>query len=237
MKTTMLFIIFCGTLSTSAFELRSEVQKYKARYTIDNPFEKLLDNRGEGYEDLYGTRNFRVVLHGVYYRGGANNVNNKYDSRPNMNPLPRIGLQNLCQQGFAQSIYYYTENFDSSLKNLNCKTVDSTENKFEYKQMTATDTQNHTPILKMIFNRIRGNVKGPIYGHCWNGWHASGLIAAITLRQFCNYSGDKAVEYWIKNTDGNSDGFTSIKNKIKNFEPIRELKITPEESALICPGE
>ena len=46
---------------------------YKDLYGVECVEEKITDNRGNGFEDLYGTRNFRVILHGVAYRGGGNN--------------------------------------------------------------------------------------------------------------------------------------------------------------------
>ena len=46
--------------------------------------------------------------------------------------------------------------------------------------------------------------------HCWNGWHASGYISALSLRQFCGVSGSDAVAYWIRNTDNNDGPNTTI---------------------------
>ena len=62
---------------------------------------KIVDNRGDGFDDLYGTRNLRPILHGVAYRGGANNYYHKTNKRKNNNPLPKDGLQNLCTEGFS----------------------------------------------------------------------------------------------------------------------------------------
>ena len=52
-------------------------EKYRLRYKVECVQEKITNNQGEGYDDLYGTRNFRVVLHGVAYRGGGNNYYHK----------------------------------------------------------------------------------------------------------------------------------------------------------------
>ena len=46
-------------------------EKYRLQYKVECVQEKITNNQGEGYDDLYGTRNFRVVLHGVAYRGGG----------------------------------------------------------------------------------------------------------------------------------------------------------------------
>jgi hypothetical protein len=39
-------------------------------------------------------------------------------------------------------------------------------------------------LLETIFAAIKDSEMGPIYMHCWNGWHASGYISALSLRQF-----------------------------------------------------
>ena len=71
---------------------------------------KVTDNWGNQFEDLYGTRNMRPVLHGVAYRGGANNYYHKRNKRKNQNPLPSDGLLNLCQEGFSGAVYLYQQN-------------------------------------------------------------------------------------------------------------------------------
>ena len=60
-----------------------------------------MDNRGRGFEPLYGTRNFRVVLRSVVFRGGANNQLHRTAPRDNRNPLPADGLKTLCAEGFG----------------------------------------------------------------------------------------------------------------------------------------
>jgi hypothetical protein len=49
------------------------------------------------------------------------------------------------------------------------------------------------------------HIDGCVQRGCWNGWHASGYISALSLRQFCGVSKSNAVAYWIRNTD-NNDG-------------------------------
>ena len=56
---------------------------YKNLYGAECVQEKITDNQGNGFEDLYGTRNFRVILHGVAYRGGGNNYYHRSDKRNN----------------------------------------------------------------------------------------------------------------------------------------------------------
>ena len=59
---------------------------YKSKYNSNCVQDKITDNQGNGFEDLYGTRNFRVILHGVAYRGGGNNYYHRSNKRSNKNP-------------------------------------------------------------------------------------------------------------------------------------------------------
>jgi hypothetical protein len=217
-------------------KLQSDVAFYKGRYQMPDIYKKITDNHGNGFEDLYGTRNMREVLAGVYYRGGANNAYHRTHPRGNMNPLPADGLDNLCKEGFALSLYYYSTNYSTAKKVNPCALRTSGQaNTLNYNQMTASSIKDFKPFLQLIYDRIKGKLSGPIYGHCWNGWHASGMMAAITLKQFCGFTAAEADAYWVKNTDGNSSGHDSVRNQIKNFKPVTGLEITEQEKALICP--
>ena len=212
------------------------IQKFDLRYQLKNTDEKLVDNLGDNYESLYGVRNFRTVLRGLVYRGGANNAYNKYGKRDNMNPLPDLGIRNLCSEGFSKSVYLYTTNYESAPKFHNCQNYESVQTRFDYVQMTGRDEKNTEPFLKMVYDLIQSESGGPIYLHCWNGWHASGLVSALILRQFCDYSSADALSYWIRNTDGNSSGYEEIKARIKGFQPLQKFKISKEIQAQICIG-
>lgn len=216
------------------FDLKSQVDFYRQRYGLRHVDEKLIDNRGNGYENLYGVRNLRTVLHGVYYRGGANNKFNREQVRANDNPLQDKALERLCQEGFSESLYLYDKNYASARKQTNCRNPDNADQTLNYRQITAFDRQNEHALLTKVFNHIRGITPGPLYAHCWNGWHASGITAALSLRQFCDWSGAEAEAYWVRNTDGDSN-YPSIKKRIRNFTPHADLRITAEEKALVCP--
>jgi hypothetical protein len=179
-----------------------------------------------------------VVLHGIYYRGGANNRYHRSNQRDNRNPLPSDGLTNLCEAGFSGAVYFYTRNFSTAPDSVACETAlgaSTQPSTLKYQQRTAMDQRNHHGLLQQIHSRIRGETRGPLYGHCWNGWHASGLIASLALRQFCDWGADEALRYWETNTDGHDRGYQSIKKMIRTFKPHVDLAITPEERALICP--
>lgn len=218
-------------------ELFDNFAQWKRHYKKNDPYSKITDNRGDGYDDLYGTRNFRIVLHGVYYRGGANNKYHHTNPRSNTNPLPTDGLKNLCEEGFSTAIYFYSNNYSSAPKVVNCGSASEGRNTLNYKQISALSSSNHKVILQLIYDRIKGKVSGPIYGHCWNGWHASGVIAAISLRQFCNWTASEARAYWRKNTDGNTSGYEKVEAMVTNFKPIPALSISAEERAAICPSK
>jgi len=216
--------------------LQEQVTEYKQRYGLRDPYTKLVDDRGNNYQNLYGVRNFRTVLHGVYYRGGANNTYNKVDGvRNNSNPLPPSGLKNLCEEGFKDAIYLYSTNYASAPKQQNCKDYKNVPQAMQYEQITGLSSANTEKFISKVFDVIKRKSEGPIYGHCWNGWHASGYVASAMLKQFCGFTDQQALDYWIKNTDGNSSGYDSAKKMVVNFKPILKYQITSEEKNLICP--
>ena len=213
---------------------------HRERYPLKTASEKLVDNQGNGFEKLYGVRNFRAVLNGVYYRGGANNVYNKHGKRKNSNPLPAAGLENLCEEGFSQAVYLYSTNFSGAPKSVRCRDFQGNENVLTYSQISPLSyrREDQRELLTLIHDRIRDPRRGPIYDHCWNGWHASGFVAAITLRQFCGFTKEQAVAYWNLNTDGNnkSPGYNKVRNQISAFQPFADLDISEAERAAICPA-
>ena len=223
---TVIFLMLCS---------QAHAVDYKARYGLKNAYQQLTDNHGDGYQPLYGTRNFRVVLYNVYYRGGANNAFHRADKRANANPLPNDGLENLCTQEFSTAVYFYTTNFNTAPAHTNCN-VGNSVNKLNYIQITAADVDSPERMLSLIHDRIQGKLPGPIYGHCWNGWHASGLIAAVALQQFCGLTPKKALDYWITNTDGNIEGYSSIRRRILDFKPFPQWQIDAATKRNICPS-
>ena len=56
---------------------------YKNRYNEKDLLYKVVDNWGKGFDSLYGTRNLRPILHGIAYRGGANNYFHETKKRRN----------------------------------------------------------------------------------------------------------------------------------------------------------
>lgn len=218
--------------SGSEFNLSEEVKYFDLRYELNSLNEKLTDNKGIGSVELYGTRNFRVVLPGVLYRGGANNTYMN-PPRANINPLPTVGLKNLCEENFSTAVYLYSENFSAAPKSITCQNAVHHPNILKYKQYAAAG--ENEKILELVYQRIKGKLNGPIYTHCWNGWHSSGLISGMALKKFCGWSDSRVDAYWVKNTDGHYAGFESIRSKLRKFKPYARFAITAAERALICP--
>ena len=243
----LLILVSCGSnitpkklLSDTFDDLKkekSDVESYKDRYGVTNVTDKIVDNVGEGEERLYGARNVRVLLYGISYRGGANNYYHRDNPRNNMNPLPEDGLMNLCQEGFKKAVYLYTTRFETATKTTSCSSFRDSESVLNYYKLPPENTNNMYKILEMTYQAILDQNQGPIYIHCWNGWHASGLASAITLRQFCSYDAEKAVRYWDANTDGNNTdpNYQRIRDKIRAFEPYPEFTIQPIIQTIICP--
>ena len=210
---------------------------YINRYQETNLLQKIVDNWGNGFDSLYGARNLRPILHGVAYRGGANNYFHKSSKRKNSNPLPDDGITNLCQEGFSSSVYLYRTNFETAPPYKKCDCVNGTKNEMDYFQYDYFDKDDVYAMLKLVYNSAKDTNLGPVYLHCWNGWHASGFISAVILKQFCGFSDLDAVAYWDLGTDGAnmSPRYTSIREKIMNFKPYPEFILEDSLGNKICP--
>lgn len=221
-------------LYNPSFLLESDY--YKDRYKETDLMYKVIDNWGNGFDSLYGTRNMRPILHGVAYRGGANNYYHKTDKRKNSNPLPNDGIKNLCKEGFSHSIYLYRTNWDSAPTFETCDCVNDARNDMEYSQYDYFDKEHIYEMLELVYKSAKDDNTGPVYLHCWNGWHASGFISAVILKQFCGYNDLDAIAYWDLGTDGanTSPRYNSIREKIKNFQPYPEFFLEDSLGNKIC---
>ncbi len=234
------FLIISGTNLLLTFnasgkdssDVMSKFLYYKHKYKVNCADEKITDNFGNSYDSLYGTRNMRVILHGVAYRGGANNHYNKFLKRDNHNPLPHEGLINLVNQGFSRAIYLYSKNFNSSEKIF---VNDSGTDTLYYLQNSGMNRNDLKSIMFMVLDVIQNKDTGPIYLHCWNGWHQSGYISAAILMQFCDLTNEQALRYWNLNTDGVNKGYENVKRLVSTFEPFKDIKIDDNTKKIICP--
>lgn len=228
MKNIILLIFVISSIANA----QSKFQYFKAKYKAECASEKITDNRGNGYDNLYGTRNMRPVLHGVAYRGGANNFFHKSGKRENRNPLPEDGLSNLCSEGFSTAVYLYATNFADSKKSFISKSGKDT---LKYIQNSGMSRETMRKIMLMTLDVINNPETGPIYLHCWNGWHQSGYVSAALLMQFCDWTNEQAYEYWMKNTDGVNKGYENVKNLVRSFKPFEDIKIDKSVQQEICP--
>jgi outer membrane protein OmpA-like peptidoglycan-associated protein len=210
---------------------------YKDRYVEEDLMYKITDNKGNGFDSLYGTRNMRPILHGVAYRGGANNYYHKTDKRKNQNALPLDGMHGLCQEGFSAGVYMYRQNFDISPLGDTCNCIDDSWNDFNYVQLDYYDSSHVYDMLELTYKAAVEKETGPVYYHCWNGWHASGFISAVILKQFCEFSNWDAVNYWDLGTDGanTSPRYQKQRERVKDFVPYPEFNISDSLRSCLCP--
>ena len=210
---------------------------YYERFAAETLMDNITDNYGNGCDELYGTRNLRPVLHGAAYRGGANNYYHKENKRSNHNPVPNDGLENLCEEGFSTIVYLYRKGFDTAPRITTCDCVGGNTNYMVYEQFDYYDTAHVYEVLRLIYESAIDENVGPVYLHCWNGWHASGFLGAVALRQFCGYSPQEAVNYWDLGTDGNnhSPRYQVSRDAIRDFIPDSSLIISDSLGNLLCP--
>ena len=233
---SLVFFLLSFTLSYSQSDSiiidTDKFINYKTLYGAECVDEKITNNRGNGFEGLYGTRNFRAILHGVAYRGGGNNYYHRTNKRNNKNPLPIDGLTNLLKNDFSTSVYLYTVNFETSPSYL----VDEKDgDSLMYYQLGGNTAEELDSILMFTYKAIMNKEVGPVYLHCWNGWHQSGFVAAVLLKQFCEYDNIKSVHYWEDCADNWTKGYDRIRNAIRDFQPIEKYNIPKEISDVICP--
>jgi hypothetical protein len=230
---------FIALLSFQVFFLlpqahASEIIDYSDRYGVHDRFKKVVDNRGTGEERLYGVRNARMLFK-VVLRGGANNAYHRTNPRNNMNPLPEDALNNLCQEGFTEANYLYPTAYSTASKEVNCTRFDGKPSTLRYRNFRFANGEDEK-VLEMVYRHLTGREPGGLYLHCWNGWHASGYMSAISLMQFCGLSASDAVDYWNQNTDGVNSGshYESIRERIRSFRPLPQFRLSDEEREEIC---
>lgn len=163
-----------------------------------------------------GIRDFREVLPGILYRGGATR----------RGPLDDSQLQGLCSRGIGTAIYLYSTGFQGA------STKTCTNGATQYRVGSAQE-RGTTDVLRAVLSSIRSDRK-PIFVHCWYGVHATGSIAAKALMQFCEMPAEKAVQYW-KVGVAPSIQYPHVIESIRNFRPDPNLRLTPAEQSVYCP--
>ena len=121
-----------------------------------------------------GIRDYREVMPGVLYRGGANN---------GRAPLNQSELDALCDAGMGTAYYLYSTGFHGpTVTHCSKEGLDYTYEGWEGKGGAIVHQQ--------IYHTIKSKGK-PVFIHCWNGIHATGAVAATALMQFCGISASR----------------------------------------------
>ncbi len=168
-------------------------------------------------EPFHGIRDYRQVMPGVLYRGGADN---------GRAPLNGSELAALCDQGFGTAIYLYDTGFTGP------STVHCQQGSMDYIYQ-SWEGKGRAEVHQQIYETIKSKGK-PVFIHCWNGIHATGAVAATALVQFCGISAQQAVEYW-KVGIAKQLQYPSVIKSIMSFQPNPALQLTPEEQSQYCP--
>jgi hypothetical protein len=166
---------------------------------------------------FHGIRDYRQVMPGVMYRGGANN---------GRDPLNQNELDALCEEGLGTAYYLYSTGFHGPSV-IHCSKGDLS---YRYQGWQG---RGRTAIHQAIYDIIKSKGK-PVFVHCWNGIHATGAVAATALMQFCGISSTQAVDYW-KVGIAPKVQYQSVIHDIQSFRSDPNLELTPEERAAYCP--
>jgi hypothetical protein len=166
---------------------------------------------------FHGIRDYREVMPGALYRGGANN---------GRGPLRKEQLNALCEAGFGTAIYLYKTGFSGP------PTIQCSKGSMKY-IYEGWEGAGRTVVDRDIYDTIKSKGK-PVFVHCWNGIHATGAVAATALMQFCDVSPQKAVDYWKVGVAPKVQ-YPSVIHNIEHFHPNQKLQLTSEEKAQYCP--
>jgi len=166
---------------------------------------------------FHGIRDFREVMPGALYRGGANNGHA---------PLSKSELNALCEDDIGTAIYLYTTGFTGpSVTSCSKGSLNYVDKGWEGSGRAA--------VHKQVYDTIKNKGK-PVFIHCWYGIHATGAVAATALMQFCNISPQQAVAYWKVGVPAKLQ-YPKVIQSITSFKPNPDLQLTAEERAQYCP--
>lgn len=167
---------------------------------------------------FHGIRDYRQVMPGVMYRGGADN---------GRAPLNQGELDALCEEGMGTAYYLYSTGFHGP------SVVHCSKGSLSY-EYRGWQGNGRAAIHQAIYDTIKAKGK-PIFIHCWNGIHATGAVAATALMQFCGMSSNQAVSYWKVGIAPRVQ-YPSVIRDIQSFRSNPKLELTPEERITYCPN-
>lgn len=166
---------------------------------------------------FHGIRDYREVMPGALYRGGAAN---------GRAPLNQSELDALCNAGMGTAYYLYSTGLRGP------SVTHCSKGDLDY-SFEGWEGKGRAIIHQQIYNTIKTKGK-PVFVHCWNGIHATGAVAATALMQFCGISAQQAVQYWKVGVAPRVQ-YPSVIRNIESFQPNPKLLLTPEEQATYCP--
>jgi hypothetical protein len=147
--------------------------------------------------------------------------------------LPDAVVKNLCERGFSKVFYLYPTRGFSNQGVHRCsggKTIEYLGASWKGDGLRA--------ILTAVVEAVQTN-SGPVLAHCWNGWHASGEVAAVALIQFCNWDGKRAADYWAANIPDKKNlgthGHQEIMARIRKYKPFSDLRLSESQKSRVCP--
>jgi hypothetical protein len=174
-------------------------------------------NTMQAGSQFHGIRDYRQVMSGVLYRGGANNGHG---------PLRDDQLSALCEEGIGTAVYLYRTGFHGP-STIHCSRGAMA---YIYKNWEGA---GRSSVHQAIYNAITKKEK-PIFIHCWNGIHATGAVAATALIQFCNVSPEQAVKYWKVGIAPRLQ-YPKVIRSILDFRPNPNLRLTTQQQIEYCP--
>jgi hypothetical protein len=169
------------------------------------------------------TRQFLTVLPGLLYRGGGPG---------GQRPLPMEALESLCEAGFSVAVYGYKEGYRDPGP-IECRNkLTGDENTLRYIALNANTDEAKEIVLEHVYKSLKDASRGPIFVHCWNGYHASGELAAISLKQVCMKdwgTGTRASRYWHRHGNG-----AAMISRVGRFAPSDNLELPQRYQDAIC---
>ena len=200
------------------------------RFGLDSAATRLIDNTGAGCAELPSLRNMRVILKNVAYRGGVENLEGEVGV---MHPLSITAITGLANHGFDRSEYLYSRRFDEEYDR---KRLDSLADAgFSYACTPELEDVDVLRILQDVQQRASAPFPKPVYYHCWNGRHQSGMLSAMMLMQFCGLTNEQGLAYWYECTNGDNKGYQKVKDRVANFERFPRLALDAATRNRVCP--
>lgn len=172
-------------------------------------------------EPKNGLRDFREVLNGVLFRGGAANGHN---------PLTDTQLNALCNQNIRTAFYLYGTS-SQERKQVHCE-----NNTLSYQDRFWEKRNDLKYIHDSILESIRNHQK-PVLVHCWHGVHVTGYLSTTALMQFCELPLKQAIEYSKVGVGDMKTWHNKIKPALLKFQRNTDpnYQLSEGEKNRVCP--